>query len=262
MDIIEDEIDIKKMHIYQLTEMNNEEYKKYIKYLHLYYLKEHKRDKYNKDYLDGKYILYDKSNPKKKIMITPSKFINIHKLYIDLKSYSDIILNKISEIIDSKTNINENNRIDFEILKKKYLSVKNKIKDIEYINKEFYNEMEILLTKRIEISNELVKYYQKRNIEYSNIKVMITENLKNKLIQIFKEKNKKIPTLNEINKIAKENSVPSNEIERWFSWIESVYFYMYIKNEIKNINKKIEEKEDFFEKNTRYMIIKKPTIEE
>jgi hypothetical protein len=262
MNIIEDDIDIKKMHSYQLTEMNNEEYAKYIKYLHLYYLKEHKREKYDKDFLDGKYILYDKSNPKKKIMITPSKFINIHKLYIDLKSYSDIILNKISEIIDSKTNINENNRIDFEKLKKKYLSIKNKIKDIEYINKEFYDEMEILLTKRIEVSNELVKYYQKRNIQYSNIKIMIKENLKNKLIKIFSDNNKKIPTLNEINKIAKENSVPSIEIEKWFSWIESVYFYMYIKKEIMDINKKIEEKEDFFEKNTRYMIIKKPSIEE
>lgn len=262
MNIIEDEIDIKKMYNYQLTEMNNDEYTKYIKYLQLYYLKEHKKDKYDKDYLDEKYILYDKSNPKKKIMIKPSKFINIHKLYIDLKSYSDTILNKISEIIDSKTNINENNRIDFEILKKKYLSIKNKIKDIELINKEFYNDMEILLTKRIEISNELVKYYQKRNIEYSNINVMITENLKNKLIKIFKEKNKKIPTLNEINKIAKENSVPSIEIEKWFLWIESVYFYMNIKKEISDINKKIEEKEYFFQKNTKYMIIKKPSIEE
>jgi hypothetical protein len=91
---------------------------------------------------------------------------------------------------------------------------------------------------------------------------MISEPLKTKLIKLFKDKNKKIPGISEINKIAKENSIPSKEIEKWFSWIESVYFYRLVKNELLEINKIIESKENNFENNTNYMIIKKPVIKE
>ena len=262
MNSIDDKLNIKEMYNYQLEELNNEEYKKYLKYLNIYFLKDHKKEKYTKDYLDNKYVLIDKQNPSKKIMITPSDFINIYKLYIDLKKYSDELLIKISTIIESKNNISEENRLDFEYLKKKYLSFQEKIKNIELINNNYYKELELLLNQKIEKLDNLVKYYKKRNYEYSQIKVMITENLKNKLIKIFKDNNKKIPGISEINKIAKENLIASIEIEKWFIWIESVYFYMLVKNEIVELNKNINDKEKNFDINTHYMIIKKPIIEE
>jgi len=173
-----------------------------------------------------------------------------------------LILFKISNIVESKNNITDENRTEFEYLKKKYLSFKQQIKDINLINSNFYNEIEELLNKQIEKSNELAKYYQKRTLEYDSIQIMISEPLKTKLIKIFKDKNKKIPGISEINKIAKENSIPSKEIEKWFSWIESVYFYRLIKNELLEITKIIENKEHDFENNTNYMIIKKPVIKE
>ena len=262
MNSIKDDLNIKEMYSYQWEGLTNEEYNKYLKYLNIYFLKNYKKEKYIKDYLDNKYILIDKQNPLKKIVITPSEFINIHKLYIDLKKYSDELLIKISNIIESKKNISEENRIEFEYLKKKYLSFQEKTKDIENINKSYYQELEEILNKKIEKLDDLNKYYKKRNYEYLQIKEKISENLKNKLIKIFKENNKKIPTINEINKISKENSIASIEIEKWFNWIQSVYFYMLIKYEIIELNKSIKDKEENFDITTHYMIIKKPIIEE
>jgi hypothetical protein len=90
---------------------------------------------------------------------------------------------------------------------------------------------------------------------------MIPEILKNKLISKFKENNKKIISLAEINKIAKENNIDSKEIEKWFIWIEVTYFYLLTHNEIVIIKKKINTKEKDYDMNTNYMIIKKPILE-
>ena len=182
MNIIDEKVDIKEMYEYQSEELNSEEYKEYLKYLNFFFSKDNKKDKYSKDFLDGKYILIDKQNPSKQLIITPSEFINIHKLFIELKKYSEIILSKISNIIESKNNITEENRKEFDYLKNKYVSSQIKLKNIDAINKTFYEELEILLSKKIEKSNELTKYYQKREYSYLQIENMIPESVKNKLI--------------------------------------------------------------------------------
>lgn len=260
MNLMNDNLNITKMYKYQLEDLNSEDYQKYIKYLELFFTKEHKKEKYTKEILNGQYILINKNDPSKKIVITPAEFINIHKLYIELKEYSELILFKISTIIESKNNITDENRTEFENLKKRYVLYRDQLKNINSINKDFYNEMKILLNKKIDKSNELAKYYQKRNYDYSNIQMMIPEKLKSNLIKVFKENNKKIPSTAQINKIAKENVIPSNEIENWFIWIETVYFYRLIKDEILIIDNEIKIKEEKFDINTKYMIIKKPDI--
>ena len=275
MNILDNNLDLKKMYNYQIeniniekiykdqiNDINNKEYEKYLKYLNFFFSKYNKKDKYNKEYLDGKYILIDKNNPNKKIIITPTEFIDIHKIYFELKNYSELFLSKISSLIESKNNITEEDREQFELYKKKYMLYHDKLNSIDSINKEFYDEMAILLNTKIEKSNMLAKYYQKRILDYKNINVMINEKLKYKLIKYFKENKNKIPSLSIINKIAKENFIPSIEIERWFSWIETVYFYRLVNIEIVKINKEINDKDENFDINTRYMIIKKPTLEE
>ena len=79
---------------------------------------------------------------------------------------------------------------------------------------------------------------------------------------MYKVNNKKIPQLAIINKVAKENNVPSAEIEKWFDWIESVHQYMVAKFEINKLDNTIDKMEDDYDLNTKYMIIKKPIIEE
>ncbi len=275
MNILDDNLNLKKMYDYQIesidiekiykdqiNDINNKEYEKYLKYLNFFFSPYHKKDKYNKEYLDGKYILIDKNNPTKKIVITPTEFIDMHKLYFELKKYSELFLSKISALIESKNNITEEDREQFEYYKKKYMLYHDKLKSIDSINKEFYDEMSNLLNIKIEKSNQLAKYYQKRILEYKNINVMINEKLKNKLIRYFKENKNKIPSLSIINKISKENLVPSSEIEKWFSWIETVYYYRLVSIEIVKINKEINSKDEKFDINTKYMIIKKPILEE
>jgi len=257
-----EDVKIKNMFDYQLKELEGEEYKKYLNYLNIFYEKrDYKKSKYTKEYIDDKFVLVDKTNPKKKIKITPSKFIDMHNLYIELKNYSDEILEKISLIIESNHNITDENRQDFDNLKQKYLNFQNKIKDIDYIYSEFYNKINKLISKKIEKLNELATYHQKRIYEYSNINIMIREKLKNTLIQLFKENKNKIVTSSAlINKIAKENNIPSDEIEKWFKWIELSYFYILVQREIHQIIDNINEEEKNYEINTRFMIIKKYTI--
>lgn len=262
MDILEEDFNIKRMYEYQINELDKNSYEKYLKYLTLFYSKEHKKDKYEKMIMDGKFLLVDKVNPNKKIEITPSKFINIKLLYIELKEYSDKILFKINNLIEQKSNITEDNRKDFDNLKKQYIICKEKILEIDDINKEYYNDLETMLNDKIEKTILLAKYYQKRNEYYKKINIQIKEELKNKLIRYFKENKKKIPSLSIINKIAKENNIPSDEIERWFDWIESVYKYMAVQLDLIEIEKKLKEYEEEFDMNTKYMIIKKPEIKE
>ena len=138
---------------------------------------------------------------------------------------------------------------------------KEQLKDIHYIDSHFYNDIEKLLTMKIEKTTKLAEFYQKRILAYSDIIEMITEKLKNELIKKFKDNKKKIPPINDINKIAKQNNVPSTEIEKWFKWIETMYFYLLINNELLDINNEIKDKEQKFDLNTKYMIIKKPIIE-
>ena len=262
MNILNNKINIKDMYKYQLEDIYNDDYQKYIKYLNTFFIPEHKKEKYIKSFHEGKYILTEKNNPKKIIKITPSEFKDIDKFYLELKENSELLLYKISLLIESKKNITENDKKDFENLKNKYLIYSDKIKDIDDINKEFYNDLEVLINEKIDKTIELAKFYQKRVDIYNTINVHINNSLKNKLIVNFKNNNKKIPGDSTINKIAKENNISSNEVEKWFKWIEATYFYLLCKKIIFNINDKITEKEKHFEMNKKNMIIKKPILEE
>jgi hypothetical protein len=262
MDIINENINLEKMYEYQLKEKNNEEYDKYIKYLSTFFQKDDKKSKYNKEYIDGNYILIDKNNPKKKIIITPAQFININELYVELKDKINKILYKISSFIYSKNNIKNENRIEFDELKKYYKLFNEKIKEIDIIHKNYYNEIFVLLNDKIELTNKLTKYYKLRHEIYETIEIMIPELCKNKMIKLFKENKKQIPSLMILNKIAKEYDIPSKEIEKWAKWIENVYYYMYSLLEINKINKIIMEKEKEFLNTMNYMIIKKANIQD
>jgi hypothetical protein len=260
MDSIEDDLDILKMYKYQNEELDSKEYQEYIKYLNIFFSKDNKKDeKFNKEFLDGNYILIDTKNSKKIITITPSKFINIQKMHIELKEYSNEILYKITNLIETKNNITEENRNEFEYLKNKYILFRKNINDIDVINENYYNEIENLYKDKIEKSYELAKYYQMRKDNYK--KIEINEVIKKDLIKKFNNNNKKIPDNSTINKIAKEKKIPSSDIEFLFKWIESSYFYMSIKRELNDIDNNIKDKEIDFNKNTKYMIIKKPIIE-
>ena len=238
----------------------NKSYQDYLEYLNLYYKNPTKNDKYDKLFENGHFFLIDKKNPKKKIEITPSKFTDLKKLYNDLKINNKIILEKISAIIEKTENYNDEDRNIFNDLKNKYSLYNKKIIEIDVINENYYKSMESLNLEQINLSNNLAEYYNKRNNIFKNITQSIPKKIKNKLIILFKKNNNKIPSDNEINKIAKNNTIPSKVIDEWFLWIEQCYYYLITKNKLYEIIKEINSKEKEFENKNKYMLLKLPEI--
>ena len=238
----------------------NKSYQDYLEYLNLYYKNPTKNDKYDKLFENGHFFLIDKKNPKKKIEITPSKFTNLKKLYNDLKINNKIILEKISAIIEKTENYNDEDRNIFNDLKNKYSLYNKKIIEIDVINENYYKSMESLNLEQINLSNNLAEYYNKRNNIFKNITQSIPKKIKNKLIILFKKNNNKIPSDNEINIIAKNNTIPSKVIDEWFLWIEQCYYYLITKTKLYEIIKEINGKEKEFENKNKYMLLKLPEI--
>ena len=88
MNSIEDKLNIKEMYKFQIEEMNTGMYPKYIKYLQYFYMKDGKKEKYDKNFVDGQYILIDKTN----------SFVSIFKLNMFV-IYSVRLYNSSSFII-------------------------------------------------------------------------------------------------------------------------------------------------------------------
>ena len=145
-----EDINIKNMYNYQLHDLNSELYKKYLNYIEKFFKKKisKKNEMYDKEYLDGKYILIDKKDKSSKITITPSEFINMHELYFTMNSNCNKLLYEISLLIESKSNITDQNRERFDELKNKYINLKEKLNDIHNINQDFYKETQQLLEKK------------------------------------------------------------------------------------------------------------------
>jgi hypothetical protein len=252
---LDKDIDIKKIYKYQSEDKNNEMYKKYKKYLDLYFQKSDKKDIYKREYSEHKLILVNKSNPKKMIIISPTEFVSIDKYYFKLKNFINNILLKI-------THSQHEDKNTFENLKEKYISARKKITDINEINKDFYKEIDELNNKKLEKINELIIFYKKKVDSYNDIQIMIKESVKSELINLFKSHKNKIPSGGEISKIAKRFSIPANEIEKWFDWIENTYIYLQSYKEMTELSKDIDNKNLLFDLRKKYFIIKYPTIEE
>jgi len=77
---------------------------------------------------------------------------------------------------------------------------------------------------------------------------------------LFLISNNKIPSDNEINTLAKNNTIPSKVIDEWFLWIEQCYYYLITKNKLYEIIKEINGKEKEFENKNKYMLLKLPEI--
>jgi hypothetical protein len=261
MNNINENVNLKDMYYYQQNLLDKSDYQNYDKYLTEYFKKESKKDKFIRSFENGKYVLTDIKKSKEKILIKPPKFTNINELYDKLKTYSDEILYKISNLIESKNNITEENRQEFESLKNRYILFSKEIKEIDIIYDEHFKKMKEMIDKKIENITKLFEYHQKRKLAFSKIEGKIEEKAKNDLIKRFNENNKKIPSLQIINKLAKNHEISSKNIENWYGWIEASYQYLIIKNELNKLNKEIENMEKNFEEITNYMMIQKPIIE-
>lgn len=247
--------------LFEFNKESNKEYESYEKYLKFYYQIPSKKDPYNRSMVDGKYILSDLKNPSKKIIIDPAKYLNLFELFKNLKLYNEIILEKISILIEKPSNIDDDDRKSFDELKKKYGLFSKKIQEIDEINKNHFEEMEKLTIKKLDYSLLMAKYYNERNMSFKEITEKIPIESKTEIIQYFSQNKHSIPEQKMIDKIAKKLDIPSNDVEKWFKWIEKCYLYLKSKNELYKIMKEQNEKNTEFIYKCENFIIKKPIIE-
>ena len=211
--------------------------------------------------VDKKFILIDLKNPKKKITIEPAKYINLFELYKNLKYYNEIILEKISSLVEKPSNIDDDDRKFFNDLKKNYTLYNKKIQEIDEINKEHLEEIEELTIKRIDNSLLIAKYYNDRNLVFKDIQEPIQKESKEEIIRLFNKNGNKLPDQKSIDKVSKLLEIPSNEVEKWLNWVEKCYQYLQAKNELYKTIKKINEIKEKFIYKCENFIVKKPIIE-
>ena len=238
---------------------DSEEYQKYLIYLNFYFSIPTKKDKYTRSVENGKYILIDNKS-KKKIIIEPAQYINLNILLNQLEVFNNIVLEKVSLIIEKTNNFSDEDRKEFNHLKEKYSLFMKKIKEVDNINKNYYDEYEKNLKSRLDYTIKMAKHYVERTYTYKDINVMIEKKLKNELIEVYKKKNKQIPSNEEINKIAKKNEIPSKEIENWFKWIDFSCKYLLAKNDLYKINDLIKKNKDECDNKNEFLLIKKPNV--
>ncbi len=243
------------------TNRGEKEFETYEKYLTYYYQLPSKKDPYTREMDNGKYILTDIKNPKKKITIEPAKYINLFDLLKNLKLYNQIILEKVSLLIEKPSNIDDDDRKYFEELKKNYSLYSKKLQEIDVINQNHLEIIEKLTIKKIDNSLLIAKFYNERNLIFKEINEPIEKESKKEIIELFHKNNNKIPDQKIIDKTAKMLDIPSDDVEKWLNWIEKCYQYLQAKKILyDSINEINEIKSEFIYKCENF-IIKKPIIE-
>ena len=246
--------------LFEYNKDSNKDYESYEKYLKYYYQIPSKKDTYERSMVDGKYILTDIKNPSKKISLEPARYVNLFELFKNLKLYNEIILEKISLLIEKPSNIDDEDRKYFNELKTNYSLYSKKIQEIDDINQTYFQEMENLTIKKLDNSLLMAKYYNERNLIFKDITEPILIESRTEIINYFNKNNNKIPEQKMIDKIARSLNIPSNDIEKWFNWVEKCYQYIMAKNELYKIMKKQKERTIEFTYKCENFIIKKPVI--
>ena len=258
MEYLTNSSNIEKLFDYNKENKDYENYEKYLKY---YYQLPSKKDPYERDFIDGKYVLIDIKNPNNKIIIDPAKYINLFELYKNLKYYNEIILEKISLLVEKPSNIDDEDRKNFDDLKKNYSLYNKKLQEIDIINEDHLKEIEELTIKKIDNSLLIAKYYNDRNLVFKTIQSPIEKESKDEIIRLFNKNENKIPEQKYIDKLAKQLNIPSNEVEKWLNWTEKCYQYILAKNNLHKIVQETNEKKEIFQYKCVNFIIKRPIIE-
>ena len=152
-----------------------------MKNIYLIIINYHLKDPYTREMDNGKYILADIKNPKKRIIIDPAKYTNLFDLYKNLKLYNEIILEKVSLLVEKPSNIDDDDRTYFDELKKNYSLYSKKLQEIDVINKDHLEIIEKLTIKKIDNSLLIAKFYNERNLIFKEITEPIDKESKKKL---------------------------------------------------------------------------------
>jgi hypothetical protein len=250
--------DITELFDYNRENNNHEEYDKYMSY---YYQAPSKKDTFGREFKDGKIILHNLKDPKKRIIITPAKTANLYYYYKKILLENDVMMEKVSTLIEGKQNLTKEDYDEFEEIKKKYSLYLKQIQEIDGIHSNHYKEIDVFITDKIEKGLLMAKYYNERVKQFKEIKEPILKEAKNEMIKLFKENGNRIPIDASINKLSRKHNIPSNDSEEWFKWIEKCYLYMMARKKLYEVVDKLKENKEDFEIKLENCMIEKPVIE-
>lgn len=246
----------------------NENFEYYTKYLTKYFQKDVKQ-KYEKSMNEeDQYIIINRLNEKKQIVIDPAKYVNLFQYKYEGVLELNQILYQLAYIIENKENITDDDRSQFDILKSNYLILKKHLDEIGQIESQYENELQNLFDRKLQLLTEISIYLQERQDLFDKITTVITLQEKNEIAKLIAKENpnknvKKLKELSEydIKELAKKMKLPNTEIEHWMKWIVSCIQYIFIQKNITKINQEIKEYMERYIENCRNFMYQPPEVE-
>jgi len=250
--------DILEMDKYDTT---NDEYKNYLKYLDIYFRQKVKKtDVYDKDYIDGIYYLIDKLEKNKKIKIKSTKFIDLIEYNNDINNIINNILYNISSLLDDNYTIDNDIRSKFNYLKETYTLYNNQINSIKNINTKHDEIINNIIGNKLDKYQKLIEYYENRKDIFNKITISISNDIRNNLINIYKENKLKIPSDDELSGISKMYNIKIDDLDKWFKWIEYTYLYIKTQNDLLSINNELILIDNKYNYKMMHFIMEKPVV--
>ncbi len=238
----------------------SEKYKEYLDYLRKFFQKD-KHQKYNRKYTeDDNYILINRKNEKREIIIEPSKIINLYQYQKEIIENLNEILYQISYLVENFENISDEERENFDILKNNYIVYRKHLDEIKNIESNFSIKLSKLFDEKIKYLLLLTEQLQNRQNIFNLIKAKIS--IKQKKI-LMRECKDGLTSLNQdkITILAKDFQIDNSDIENWIKWIYATKDYILIQKKLENIQNEIISKTENYDLNMRQFIYNPPSIE-
>ena len=239
---------------------DSEKYKEYLDYLRKFFQKD-KHQKYERKYTeDDNYILINRKNEKREIIIEPSRIINLYEYQKEIIENLNEILYQISYLVENFENITDEERANFDILKNNYIVYRKHLDEIKNIETNFSSKLGKLFDEKIKQLLLLTEQLQNRQNIFNLIKAKIS--IKQKKI-LMRECKDGLTSLNQdkITVLAKDFQIDNSDIENWIKWIYATKDYILIQKNLDSIQNEIMSKTNNYDLNMRQFIYHPPSIE-
>ncbi len=239
---------------------DSEKYKEYLDYLRKFFQKD-KHQKYDRKYTeDDNYILINRKNEKREIIIEPSRIINLYEYQKEIIENLNEILYQISYLVENFENITDEERQNFDILKNNYIVYRKHLDEIKNIETNFSSKLGKLFDEKIKQLLLLTEQLQNRENIFNLIKAKISIKQKKILMRECKEG---LTSLNQdkITVLAKDFQIDNSDVENWIKWIYATKDYILIQKKLDSIQNEIISKTNNYDLNMRQFIYHPPSIE-
>ncbi len=257
---IPDNIKIDELFEEQEKIKEGENYKEYLDYLRKFFQKD-KHQKYNRKYSENDdYILINRKNEKREIIIHPTKVLNLYLYQKEIIENLSEILYQISYLVENFENITDEERENFDILKNNYIIYKKHLDEIKNIENNYNSKLSKLFDEKIKNLLLLTQQLQVRQNVFKDIRARISIKQKKTLMR---KCNEGLTSMNQdqITLLAKDFQISNEDIENWIKWIYATKDYIQIQKKLSNIENDIISISENHNLNMRQFIYRAPSIE-